>query len=95
MLQLTLSSIFAYIFLRFATNALPKGYAFLRHGLRLIRIEVDAGRDYRYDVVTRRIISEAGAFVIGGAFWLSAGIGGALGGIVFGWQGFSLLIGGS
>lgn len=65
----------ALIFAYYARGALRRGWRFLWDGLGAIRAVVEApdAADYRRDLEARRRISEAGAFVIGGALWLLFG----------------------
>lgn len=68
MLLVALNAIFAGIFLTFAWNASRRARAFLQTGYAVIREETKKP-DFRANVESRRAISEAGNFIIGGVFW--------------------------
>jgi hypothetical protein len=74
MLILTLNAAFAALFAAGARLALTRAVPFLRAGWIAIAAGVRQP-DYRAHVESRRLISEGGAFVIGGIAWGAIGIG--------------------
>ncbi len=85
MLLTTIHSIFAFIFLSFAVTALRRAYPLWLTGWYAIQAAVQHP-DYRHDVESRRAISSGGRFLIGGIFWLLAGLVSGSIGLSFGWQ---------
>lgn len=73
MLLLALNGIFAVIFFAFARRAVGRAWPFLKLGWSVVDREVKKS-DYRQNVESRRIISQAGMFLIGGVLWLLAGM---------------------
>lgn len=85
MLLTTVHSIFAFIFLSFAFTALRWSQPLLLTGWYTIQAAVQHP-DYRHDVESRQAISSGGRFLIGGIFWLVAGLVSGGIGLSFGWQ---------
>ncbi len=73
MLIITVNAIFALIFLWFVPGALRRARLFLAAGWGVLRAETQKP-DYRERIESRHAISEAGNFLVGGLFWLTAGL---------------------
>lgn len=82
MLLVTLNAVFALIFLSFAPNAFKRARPLIQIGWEVINAEVQKP-DYRQHVESRRKISEASWFLLGGIFWLATAIGAAGFGLYF------------
>lgn len=73
MLLLALNGIFAMIFFAFARRAFGRAWPFLKLGWWVIDEEVKKS-DYRRNIESRKVISQAGVFLVGGLLWLLAGM---------------------
>ncbi len=89
MLLLTLNAVFAGIFFLAARSALMRALPFLRSGWTVIRLEVRKP-DFRQNVESRRTISSASNFLIGGLFWMMIALGTAGLGLVFAFRAVDL-----
>jgi len=85
MLLVALNGAFAFIFLSFAWNTWKRGVVFWRTGWEAIRTESQR-ENFRRNVESRRVISEATPFLVGGLFWIGAAIVAAGFGFFFGIQ---------
>lgn len=83
MLLIAVNAVFAFIFLSFARTALSRALPLLRTGWLLL--QTGAQRPPQH-IERRRDISAGGRFVIGGVFWLLAGLVAGGAGLYFGLQ---------
>lgn len=81
MLLISVNAVFALIFGFGARYALMRALPFLRIGWNGIRAETQKP-NYRANIESRRTISQASNFLIGGIVWLIIGIG-AIGFVIF------------
>lgn len=82
MLLITLNAVFAFLFAMGARLAFRRAWPFVRAGYGVIRAEVKKP-DFRTNVYSRRLISEASNFLVGGLLWMVIGGGAALCALVF------------
>lgn len=85
MLIVALNAVFAGIFLSFAWAAVRRAFPLIRVGWFVIETEVEKP-DYRWNVESRRRISDAARLLIGGMVWVVIAVGSAAFGLMFAYR---------
>ncbi|GAB4510305.1 MAG: hypothetical protein OHK0046_06870 [Anaerolineae bacterium] len=85
MLVVALNAVFALLAFTFSRNAYRRALPFIRLGWQTIDAAVQQP-GYRHNIESRRAISEAGRFLIGGIIWLLIALAAVAAGVYFTWQ---------